>query len=66
MDIIVKSFLNAYDEKNEDFGFRFCRFIKSPILSEMDKKSLIWCLRYIYLDFKNYIFVDEKAVRIGH
>ncbi|RNA39733.1 hypothetical protein BpHYR1_027471, partial [Brachionus plicatilis] len=34
--------------------------------SLLDKlKTIIWYLRYKNLDFKNYIFVDEKAVRIG-
>jgi hypothetical protein len=47
-------------------GFKYCRFRKSPILSELDKfKRLVWCLRYQNCDFKNYVFVDETAVRVG-
>ena len=26
---------------------------------------MIWCLKYIYTDFSNYIFVDETTVRVN-
>ncbi|RNA34511.1 hypothetical protein BpHYR1_042841 [Brachionus plicatilis] len=45
------------------FGFKYCRLRKSPLLSELDKFKRLF--RYSDCDFSNYIFVDESCVRIS-